>query len=681
MTISPDFTDLRDNNGLLPLHYGVASQAEQSTIEFLMEQRWKIRKSDVERAKDIWERLPMETKKAEVGTLLDRTLHERSDWNGGKKGGNGSSHQGEEDRGESEEEDRRANRMQSQNGAEANPEDAEIQAQFLCAVIAKQFRTVISLIDLVKNVSDLKLNDPPHHRVIHILAQNGNDPQSLRVLQRLILGLKIDIDAQNDFGDTALHIAVSGHFYHFAEVLVQSNSKMLQNVHGSSPLAIALADLQEKMGTDDFPSLLSGFIRLKFNIDSPIDFKNRTLLHFACGANKHKQCFVAEATLLIEKGANVSLIENEGLTPLHFACKLQATALFSVLLSNNDELLKDPTLPFDSSGQSPLDYLRQDLHQTFNDIFHKTQEIEYKAIRFARGPNFVPFISDKHNAAFVEKNFDFLMIATMRYQNEVGFKELLKRKDKKKKLQDINICGFTLLHSAASTNWTFPLPDLLPEIDVNSQDQFGNTPLHIAALKDSFEFIQVLIINADPSKVPKIRLNFRGHSPHDISLAVGGKAFEFIVGFSLQSLNNATDFSLYKRIIRSQLQFSKEYAVSILHSLRSYLKFDKTGEIDFNAPIGEENQSLLHIAAEKEDIKALRFLIAFGADPNQKSANGFKINFLILHFILQFGLENRKVLISLLKMGQTHRSRTKNTKMQRKFKCQMAKQHQIHLSK
>ena len=75
------------------------------------------------------------------------------------------------------------------------------------------------------------------------------------------------------------------------------------------------------------------------------DIDQATPLHFAVMANKHQNAF-----LLLDKGANPNLKDNEGDTPLHIAVNQQDPEMIALLTQFNSKLKVK-----NKKGMTPVD--------------------------------------------------------------------------------------------------------------------------------------------------------------------------------------------------------------------------------------------------------------------------------------------------------------------------------------
>ncbi|KAJ5988304.1 hypothetical protein N7481_003514 [Penicillium waksmanii] len=165
---------------------------------------------------------------------------------------------------------------------------------------------------------------------LHLLARLG-----LVELTSRILALKVDINFQDNFGQTPLsHAAENGHDK-VVKLLLEKADVNLQNIHGQSPLSFAAEN-----GYDAVVKLL---LEQKANINMNGRFGQNPLLLAA--ENGHD----AVVKLLLEQKANINMKERFGQTPLSFAAKNGHDAVVKLLLEQKADADSRDIL-----GQNPL---------------------------------------------------------------------------------------------------------------------------------------------------------------------------------------------------------------------------------------------------------------------------------------------------------------------------------------
>ena len=215
-------------------------------------------------------------------------------------------------------------------------------------------------LELVKMLSEHTLNvnlKPKHGNTpLHIACRSSNDS----IVKYLIDERRADVNIRNDNGDTVLHLAVSHTYGYFSHEMHEFHTEFvsyltthqcdptIKNMEKELPFHIACRRQcleVVRLVSPDIPSLN----------DSATSLGN-TPLHEACGACKQwsssRNVPSIVEYLLKEKHCNSNAQNNEGKTPLHYACMRGAVnEVECLLLSGAKPLLVD------KNGQTPLKFI------------------------------------------------------------------------------------------------------------------------------------------------------------------------------------------------------------------------------------------------------------------------------------------------------------------------------------
>ena len=165
---------------------------------------------------------------------------------------------------------------------------------------------------------------------------------------------------RNNMNNTFLHIATQVGDLKTVRLLLKHCSATYQNSNGNTPIHIACSTNQQSV----VECLLD-------NIESTHPFVNKkgqTYLHAACTCNKHAEVDIVK--LIIEKGFKIlgNYQDNDGDTPLHYACRLNLKEIVEYLLT--DERC-DPYKQ-NNQGISPLYSMVQLRHfEFFKELLSK----------------------------------------------------------------------------------------------------------------------------------------------------------------------------------------------------------------------------------------------------------------------------------------------------------------------
>jgi ankyrin repeat protein len=187
-----------------------------------------------------------------------------------------------------------------------------------------------------------------------------HDATDLSVLAAL-LDAGTDLHAQNNAGDSALHMAARAGRFELAEALLLQRraNPALRNKAGKNALHVAC-----EYGRKDIVTLLlSPEVRNsrapeKEGEDEPLDINAAdvsgwTALHMAClGGHPEHESFTSIVQLLLEHGANVHAADVTGLQALHVCTDTSAVRL--LLAAGADASARDV------DGRTPLLYLSTD---------------------------------------------------------------------------------------------------------------------------------------------------------------------------------------------------------------------------------------------------------------------------------------------------------------------------------
>ncbi|CAB0042738.1 unnamed protein product [Trichogramma brassicae] len=305
--------------------------------------------------------------------------------------------------------------------------------------------------------------DPPLHlalrhkcpNVTEILLRNGADPNLADAYGFAPLQIICDTYYNND--------ATTKMFFEIIDELDQTVRLKVRDKSGNTPLHLAL-----KWNDEELIRML-----LKKGVD--INFANEegtTPLHVIC--EKHSHTKLAEVLEIIadkNQLVQIDAQDNEGNTSLHLALKSGNNKAMELLLRNGS----NPNVP-NAKGLTPLHIMIDnyrincemiELFFTINDDIQQTVQI---------------------NAQDNEGNTPLHL--SLKSSNDYKATELLLRNGANPNVP--NAKGLTSLHIMINKEWIdYDMLELLLTINgniqqtvqINAQDNEGNTPLHLAILK------------------------------------------------------------------------------------------------------------------------------------------------------------------------------------------------------
>ena len=294
---------------------------------------------------------------------------------------------------------------------------------------------------------------------------------------KLLLSKGINVNTQDDSGDTALHHAAWGGRKEVVEVLLINGADMsLKNNDCQTALDAAMEEDQKEIAellvakgakvTIHVAAFIGDIDKVNCFIKAGIvfDIKDKTghtPLYWAVSTGQEK---VAE--LLISKGADVNTVDESGSTPLHSAVSGGNRAVAELLIA---------------AGAAINVKGRRDRTPLHNAVMAGHSGMVQLLIANGADAN-----SKNDNGETP------LHLAFLRGHKDMAVFLISKGADVNVKDQN----GRTLLHRAAERGH-----DELAEIlitngaDVNAQDNFGEIPLHFAAVKDHKDIAELLLTN------------------------------------------------------------------------------------------------------------------------------------------------------------------------------------------
>ncbi|XP_008207666.1 serine/threonine-protein phosphatase 6 regulatory ankyrin repeat subunit B-like [Nasonia vitripennis] len=249
--------------------------------------------------------------------------------------------------------------------------------------------------------------------------------------------------------------------------------------------------------TMDDPSYVQRFIERGADVNQKTLFLSSydsgfTPLHFAV---LRKEAEVNPfLTLLLENGADHSLKCEDGLTPLHLACKLDNVCSGMLLLLSGADIVAR-----DDKNRLPLHY-----------IFYRNCTSYLADIIFDNIPtdrNYTDFqrLSLLHMACFCGKT---LLVKSLLAQGCCPNGRVIAINENGKELLfagKLSLAGLTPLHMALiESRWLIAENLLLAGADINAEDDQGNSPLWYSYTPVGFRLSQVsrnTAVSVDPSKV------------------------------------------------------------------------------------------------------------------------------------------------------------------------------------
>uniref|UniRef100_A0ABD2XNG9 Uncharacterized protein n=1 Tax=Trichogramma kaykai TaxID=54128 RepID=A0ABD2XNG9_9HYME len=316
--------------------------------------------------------------------------------------------------------------------------------------------TVIKL--LLKHGANPNLTDVKGSTPLHIISCKYGDADLAKTFFDINDEIEqtVDINALDKLGNTALHVALANDHWKLAESLLRRGGDLnLVDERGWTPLHTIC------MRNDRLAEWLFG---LSESMCQPVqvnarDKRGNTPLHYALDCNLR-----ATVELLLRKGADPNLANEEGLTPLHIICKRERVSFLESFLKNAEEV--NQLVRVDARDKLG--------HTSLHLALLLNADIEVPELLLKKG-------ADANLAN--EKGLTPLHIICER--EKVSFlKSFLKNVEEVNQLVQIdarNNEGNTPLHLALECNADKKVSELLLQrgADPNSANKKGLTPLHV----------------------------------------------------------------------------------------------------------------------------------------------------------------------------------------------------------
>lgn len=445
---------------------------------------------------------------------------------------------------------------------------------------------------LVSNGACLESIDKYTNTILHVAAKSG----SKEMIQFIIANSKQNIDTQNDFGQTPLHIAAEAQRDEIIKLLVLKQADIkLNNCYGNNTLHYIAS-----YGSSE---LFEYLIERGAELNSTNN-KDETPFYIASKRND-----LDLLKVLVDKGAN---IVDSGCVTLRNAAKFGFTKIVEYLIELSVDINSKNRL-----NETPLNYA----------VYGKQEETIKLLIR--------------KNAQFEKVGFtgDTILHCVVPF----GTRELIEFIiDNGIDIDIQNKYGQTSLHLAAFQGSKVVVSLFISKgANIHSVDKQGNNVLHYAAKEGSLDLIEYLFEKNVDFDLP----NSEGKTPLYYAIfryeGIREESIKFLInaGASTETVYNINNTILH-RVVR---QGSTEYIGYLLGKGLKINERNKFGEtplhkavvrndisllsylIDAGANVHEldyQNNSILHFAARYASTLILAYFIQLGVDVNSQNLDG-----------------------------------------------------------
>ncbi|KXJ74703.1 hypothetical protein RP20_CCG013108 [Aedes albopictus] len=482
------------------------------------------------------------------------------------------------------------------------------------------------LIDKYK--ADYKSINNRGKSLIHFAAVGGN----VKILKMLIDDYAADVNAQDYFKISPLLFAAKNYRWELVKMLIDKKSKYSADYKIADEFGKTIIDHAVQGDNIEIVEIIIDYYATDNNM--PDNYINKTL-HIAAIYGKREM-----VKILIEKyDANYKYANVYGQTPIHLAAEKGNMEIVMMLI---DDYAIDVNLQ-DYFGNTPLHLAAKHykwglVKMLIDKNFKYSENVNINVVN-QYGQTLIHLAAEKGNIEILEILIDdyatdvnlqdyfgntALHLAAEHYNWELV--KMLIDKDSKNSanLYILNRQGQTIMHLAAKRG-NMEISKMLIDdhaIDVNLQDNHGNTPLHIAAAYLRWELVKILIGKDFKNSANHRVANKNGQTLIHLTAAAGNiEVLEMIME------DNATDVNAQDSYGNTPLHLAAFYgARNMVNKLISEYRAN-------HKVANKDGQTLIHLAT-KADMHTFKMIVAhYTSDVNKQDNDGNTS----LHFAVFYG--------------------------------------------
>ena len=274
----------------------------------------------------------------------------------------------------------------------------------------------------------------------------------------MLINNNADINAEDNRGDTPLHHAVRQDAHEAAEILLKYGADInAQNDHSETPLYRAVRQ-------DAFE-----IVEVLLNYGADINEKDeyeQTLLHQAASHDAHKA-----AEILLKNGADINAESSLHGTPLYAAVVPNAYKTAEVLLKYGADVNTQKNVG------TPL-------HSAASHDAHETAEV---LLKYGADVNTQNTVGDTSLHSTARRNKYMTAEVLLNHGADINLENISGKTPLDIAVEENATETATVLRKYRNRSRTQAAPD------VNTKDENGQTPLHLAALVNDYEKVQMLL--------------------------------------------------------------------------------------------------------------------------------------------------------------------------------------------
>eukprot|EP01132_Coremiostelium_polycephalum_P002194 gene2194-2700_t len=448
----------------------------------------------------------------------------------------------------------------------------------------------------------------------------------------VLLTENINLNAQDAFGSTPMHLAAKSNKNEAITLLLEKKADVnLKDKDGNTPLHLAIINKNEQ-------AVRLLLLEEKTDVNTR-DNSNSTPLHSAIIHNME-----VVAALLLNQHAAINARNNDRKTPLHWAVEANNSALQKLLVRNGAAVNIQ-----DNNGCTPLHIV----------VKKKNEEAITSLLGYGAAIN----IQDKdgHTPLHIavknkDQNTTKLLLrnhADVNKKDHQGYTPLhiaIKNQDKKmvilllEKNADVNAQRHYYLYdetplSLAAKPWNTEIIESLlvqgKNVQVNTLDKDGKTPLHRAVENKKLNIVKLLLENGANVNIPD-----RDHNtPLNTAAEIGDQEMMLLL---LEKNTNSTKKSntpliwivylsnLYKNLFKKGQNADASVNEKVEHELLQAAILESNQEklkpllkkgVDVNKK-NKKGSAPLHLAITTKAEEIVKLLLKYKADVNTKDQDG-----------------------------------------------------------